>query len=432
MACCPDCKRQINGGASMKHVPRLKSTAMLVVVATLMATTASANVIFDWNAQADAIVAENPIPNVRHARGLSMLHVAMFEAVNAVEPRYAPYALKLAADRGTSKEAAAAVAGYEVLVRLYPGQKAKLDVTLAAALSGIPDTEGKAKGVSLGRKAAAEIVALREDDGNEAKESYRPHGQPGVWVPTVVPLEITGGLMKPWVMTSASQFRPAPPPALDSATWTRDVNEIREMGGAVSAKRSPEQTAIARFWFVSGPRTYNPIARQVAVHKNMDLLDSARLFALVSMAGADAFVAVFDAKYAFNLWRPMTAIRNADLTNNPATPRDASWMPLGTTPMHPEYPCAHCIASSTVAAVLQRVAGDDVGEISLTSPMAPGITRKWTKLQDYRDEVANARTWSGFHYRFSNEVAKEMGRKIGELTVATQLRGLQASAQPAR
>jgi hypothetical protein len=416
----------------MQPASKIKPTALLVVAATLLATSARGDMVTDWNAQADAIGAEKAIVNVAHARGLSMLHLAMFEAVNAIEPRYAPYRFKLAAERGTSKEAAAASAAYEVLVSLHPDQKPKLDATLAASLSGIADAEAKAKGIALGKKAAAEIIASRADDGSRSRESYRPHGQPGVWVPTVIPMEVTGGLNKPWVMTSASQFRPAPPPALDSATWTKDLNEIREMGGAVSTQRTPEQTTVARFWFLSGPRTYNPLARQIALHKKMDLLDCARLFALVSMAGADAFVAVFDAKYTFNLWRPMTAIRNADQTNNPATPRDASWLPLGTTPMHPEYPCAHCIASSTVATVLQKVAGDDIGEITLTSPMAPGVTRKWTRLQDYRDEVANARIWAGFHYRFSNEVAKEMGQKIGELAVATQLRGLEAAAQPAR
>ena len=131
---------------------------------------------------------------------------------------------------------------------------------------------------------------------------------------------------------------------------------------------------------------------------------------------------MFDAKYAFNFWRPVTAIRNADLTGNPATPRDASWLPLGDTPMHPEYPCAHCITSAAVAAVLRGVVGEDVGEITLTSPTAPGVVRRWTRLDDYRDEVSNARIWAGFHYRFSTEAGKDMGRKIGELTVATQLR----------
>lgn len=164
----------------------------------------------------------------------------------------------------------------------------------------------------------------------------------------------------------------------------------------------------------------------------MDVVDCARLFALASIAGSDAHIAVFDAKFTFNLWRPVTAIRNADLTFNQATARDESWLPLGDTPLHPEYPCAHCISSAAVATVLQEIAGDDVGEISLTSPTAPGVTRKWTRLQDYSDEVSNARIFAGFHYRFSTEVGKDMGKKIGQLTVTTQLRGAVAAAEPKR
>jgi hypothetical protein len=208
------------------------------------------------------------------------------------------------------------------------------------------------------------------------------------------------------------------------------LNEIREIGSRNSSKRTAEQTNIGRFWFQTGPRTYNPIVKQIAMARKMDVVDCARLFALSSIAGVDAFIAVFDAKYTYNLWRPVTAIRNADLTSNAATPREESWMPLGVTPMHPEYPCAHCIVAAAISAVLQSVAGDEVDAISLTSPTAPGVTRKWTRLQDYSDEVSNARIYAGFHYRFSTEVGKDMGKKIGQLTVATQLRGAVASAQP--
>jgi hypothetical protein len=248
-------------------------------------------------------------------------------------------------------------------------------------------------------------------------------------VPTIIPIESTASQLTPWVMRAASQFRPAPPPALTSDVWTRDLNEIREIGSLNSSKRSAEQTTIGRFWFFTGPRTYNTIVRQIATARNMDSVDCARLYALTAMAAADAFIAVFDGKYAYNLWRPVTAIRNADTTNNPATPREASWLPLGTTPMHPEYPCAHCIVASAVSNVLQGVVGNEVGEITLASPTAPGVTRKWTRLQDYSDEVSNARVYAGFHYRFSTEAGKDMGRKIGELTVATQLRGSVAAAK---
>ena len=376
----------------------------------------------DWNAKADAIAAEKQVLPAQQSRAMSMLHIAMFEAVNAIELRYTPYKLTLSADRSTSKEAAAAVAAYDVLLAIYPDQKAVLDTALTASLSGIPETEGKSNGIVLGKKAAEGVIAFRASDGSNAQESYRPYTKPGVYVPTIVPLFSTIGATTPWVMTSGSQFRPGPPPALDSETWTRDVNEIREIGARNSTVRTAEQTTIGRFWFLVGPRSYNPIVRQAAMAKNMDVVDCARLFALTSIAGNDALVAVFDAKYQYNLWRPVTAIRNADITQNPATPREESWLPLGDTPMHPEYPCAHCITSAAISTVLRNIVGEEFGEFSLTSPTAPGVTRKWSRLQDYSDEVANARIYAGFHYRFSTEVGKDMGKKIGELTVATQLR----------
>jgi hypothetical protein len=401
---------------------KLTLAIAFLTAATLAIPAAQADVIMDWNAKAEAIGVEKQLVNVPNARGLAMMHLAMFEAVNAIEQRYTPYKLKLAADRGLSKEAAAASAGYEVLVAMYPDQRQGLEGLLATSLAAIANSEAKTRAIELGKKAAADILLLRRNDGIDAVETYRPYTQAGVYVPTVVPAESTSGALTPWVMSTGSQFRPGPPPGLDSETWIRDVNEIREVGARNSTQRTPEQTTIARFWFQTGPRTYNPIVRQIALAKNMDVVDCARLYALTSMAGLDAFIAVFDAKYAYNLWRPITAIRIGDQTSNPRTPRDASWQPLGTTPMHPEYPCAHCIVAAAVATVLEKTVGNDVGEITLTSPITPGITRKWTRLNDYADEVSAARIYAGFHYRFSTQVANEMGKRIGELTAATQLR----------
>jgi hypothetical protein len=407
----------------MKTFLATKSRTLLAIALTsAFAGAAHADVIMDWNAKADAIAAEKQVLPAQQSRAMSMLHISMFEAVNAIELRYTPYKLTLSADRSTSKEAAAAAAAYDVLLAIYPDQKAVLDTALTASLSGIPETEGKSNGIVLGKKAAEGVIAFRASDGSNAQESYRPYTKPGVYVPTIVPLFSTIGATTPWVMTSGSQFRPGPPPALDSETWTRDVNEIREIGARNSTVRTAEQTTIGRFWFLVGPRSYNPIVRQAAMAKNMDVVDCAHLFALTSIAGNDALVAVFDAKYQYNLWRPVTAIRNADITQNPATPREESWLPLGDTPMHPEYPCAHCITSAAISTVLRNIVGEEFGEFSLTSPTAPGVTRKWSRLQDYSDEVANARIYAGFHYRFSTEVGKDMGKKIGELTVATQLR----------
>ena len=395
------------------------AVAALLFAAVLVP--ARADVIMDWNARADAIATEKRVLPPMHGRALAMMHVAMFEAVNSIERRYVPYRLRLVADRNTSGEAAATVAGHAILVALYPDQKSGLDALLAETLNRVQQGPARQRGIILGRKAAADILELRRSDGSDLAENYRPVTTPGVYVPTAIPVASTVGGFTPWVMASPAQFRPAPPPALTSETWTRDLNEIREIGGQGSKTRTAEQTEIGKFWFLTGARTFNPIVQQVAAYKKLDLLDCARLFALASMAGEDAYIAVFDAKYAFNFWRPVTAVRNADRTGNPATPRDARWQPLGDTPMHPEYPCAHCITSAAVAAVLRGVVGEDVGEITLTSSTAPGVVRRWTRLDDYRDEVSNARIWAGFHYRFSTEAGKDMGRKIGELTVATLL-----------
>jgi hypothetical protein len=399
---------------------RLGSVFALCLLGTPVAgvpAASAADVVTDYAAKAVAIGVEKQLPNARLTRGLAMVHAAMFEAVNAIDRRYQPYKLELVADKGASREAAAATAAHDVLVSLFPDEKSKLEQALQASLAKI-EGDGKTKGIELGKRAAAGMIALRTDDGSNIQESYRPFTKAGVYVHTAIPIESTSGMIKPWTMEKGSQFRPQPPPALDSEIWTRDVNDIRELGSINSKTRTQEQTEIGRFWFLTGPRTYTPLVQQVAETKKMDLVDCARLYALVSMATSDAFIAVFDAKYAYNFWRPITAIRNADLSSNPATPREASWTPLGMTPPHPEYPCAHCITAAAVAEVLKRAAGDDLGELTLTSA---GVTRKWKRVEDYSNEVAMARIYAGFHYRFSAEAANSMGRKIGEQAVTTQL-----------
>jgi hypothetical protein len=399
---------------------RLGSVFALCLLGTPVAgvpAASAADVVTDYAAKAVAIGVEKQLPNARLTRGLAMVHAAMFEAVNAIDRRYQPYKLELVADKGASREAAAATAAHDVLVSLFPDEKSKLEQALQASLAKI-EGDGKTKGIELGKRAAAGMIALRTDDGSNIQESYRPFTKAGVYVHTAIPIESTSGMIKPWTMEKGSQFRPQPPPALDSEIWTRDVNEIRELGSINSKTRTQEQTEIGRFWFLTGPRTYTPLVQQVAETKKMDLVDCARLYALVSMATSDAFIAVFDAKYAYNFWRPITAIRNADLSSNPATPREASWTPLGMTPPHPEYPCAHCITAAAVAEVLKRAAGDDLGELTLASA---GVTRKWKRVEDYSNEVAMARIYAGFHYRFSAEAANSMGRKIGEQAVTTQL-----------
>jgi hypothetical protein len=212
-------------------------------------------------------------------------------------------------------------------------------------------------------------------------------------------------------MRESMQFRPGPPPALTSAVWSRDLEEIRSLGARNSTTRTSEQTAVARFWILTGPASWNPIVRSLAQSRNLGLVENARLFALVNMAATDAFVAVFDAKYAYEFWRPVTAIRYES---------DAAWLPLVDTPMHPEYPCAHCITAAAVGAVLESQFGKQaIPAVTMTSPTAPGVTRSWTRIDDYVQEVSNARVWGGIHYRNSASVGAQMGRTIGELAVTS-------------
>jgi hypothetical protein len=226
----------------------------------------------------------------------------------------------------------------------------------------------------------------------------------------------------PFALKEGSQFRPAAPVSLQSAQWAKDYNEVKKMGAKTGAERTAEQTDIARLWELTGPALHNPVARQLAATKHLDLLDNARLFALYAMAMADSYIAVFDAKYAYNFWRPVTAIRNGDMDSHDATERDPAWEPLIATPMHPEYPCAHCINSAAGATVLEAFFGDAVPTFSLTSPTAPGVTRRFSRLSDYVRESIDARVYDGVHYRTSGEVGAAMGRKIGEYTVQNSLK----------
>jgi hypothetical protein len=411
-------------------VLRKACSVFMALASTALAAPAGADVISDWNARADAIAAERRVTALPHAHNMALLQVAVFEAVNAVERRCVPHKLKLPSDKTASTEAAAAAAAHAVLLALLPEEQAKLDAGLASSLARVADGQPKMKGIELGRRAAAELLALRANDGAKAPDTYRPQSAPGVYVPTVIPAGVTFGSVRPWSMESGAQFRPPAPPPLSSETWTRDLNEIREIGGLNSTQRTAEQTDIGRFWLITGPQSWNPVVRELVRLKPLDLVESARLFALVAMATDDAYIAVFDAKYHYNLWRPVTAIRNADITGNPATPRDPAWLPLGETPMHPEYPCAHCITSAAAAVVLKSVFGNAIPALSIMSPTAPGVTRAWTRIDDYADEIAAARIYAGFHYRFSTKIGAEMGRKIGELTVKTQLRASEAASVP--
>jgi hypothetical protein len=389
-----------------------------IMILTGLGGPASADVITDWNEKAVAFVTKHRMLPPQAERVIASVHVAMFDAVNSIEGRYRPYRLAVTARKDTSKEAAAAVAAGMVLAGLHPHEAEELNSTMAAYLAAIPASVAKSDGIKVGQEVAAKIVAERKNDGSEAPDAYRPKTKPGIYVPTPITASSMWPNVKPFAMTSPTQFRPQPPLALKSQEWAADYNEIKSLGGKNSTKRTARQTEDGHFWLITGPASYYPIVRQLVALKKMDLIDSARFMALASSAVADTFVAVFDAKYHYDFWRPITAIRNGDIDDNPATELDASWQPIDNTPMHPEYPCAHCISSAAVATVVEAVLGSaDIPEVSMTSPTAPGVTHRWTNIWAYADEVSMARIYAGFHYRFSIRVGQDMGRKIGRLVV---------------
>jgi len=399
---------------------------IFLVATLLLPSIATADAVLDWNEVALARVVSARQSPPDGARTMAMVHVAMFDAVNAVEQRYAPYAYESRAASGTSAEAAAAAAAYSVLLKLFPDQASPVETAYAASMARIPEGTGKLSGIALGREVGAQCLALRDKDGTGAPAAYRPRTAPGVYVTTVLPVSSEWPMVKPWFMSDGAQFRPGPPPSLVSPEWARDYNEVKNLGARQSAARSAEQTEVARFWTIVGAASWNPVVRSLALSKPLSLVDNARLFALVNMAASDAFVAVFDAKYAHNFWRPITAIRNGDLDDNDATSLDPEWSPLVDTPLHPaEYPCAHCITAGAIGEVLEAQFGKgEVPAITMTSPTAPGVTHRWTRISDYVQEVDNARIWGGIHYRNSTEVGEAMGRKIGVLAAQNFLKPL--------
>jgi hypothetical protein len=340
--------------------------------------------------------------------------------VNSIEPLYRPYYAQLSATRETSKDAAAAAAAGAVLTKLLPDVASDIQAALKNYLSAIPESEAKSNGIKLGEAVAAKVLEARATDGSSAPDAYRPVTTPGVYIPTALTVAPQWPDLKPFAMTSPSQFRPKPPISLASEQWAKDYNEIKELGEKNSSKRSVRQTEDARFWLLTGPLSTHPLHRQIAIRKEMSVIDSARFMAVITAAEADTMIAVLDAKYKYAFWRPITAIRNGDIDGHDATEREATWQPIDNTPMHPEYPCAHCIVSSAVASVIEAMLGTaDIPEVSMTSPTAPGVTHRWTNLKAYADEVAAARIFAGFHYRFSTVVGQDMGRQIGIHTVKT-------------
>lgn len=391
----------------MRTIPFSRRSLVQALLGAL-ALNAQADVITDWNQRSAQIVADARIGTPPAVRVMALVQTAAYEAV-----------VDAARQQPQAMDAAVAAAHRVALMQLLPAQRAAIDAAYQASLAALPDDAARAQQVAAGERAAQRVLAQREGDLPRSADSYRPHTTPGQYVPTVFPAMTQWPQRKPWLLARADQFRPGPPPSLASTRWARDYNEIKALGGRDSRERSAEQTEIGRFWDYSLPAVYHGVVRSVALQPDRGVLANARLFATVAQAMDDAMIAVFDAKYSYNLWRPLTAIRNGDADGNDGTDRDAGWLPLIETPMHPEYPCAHCILAATVATVLDAEGRErPLPVLSTSSPTAQGAVRRWNTPDAFMKEVAAARIYGGVHYRNSTEVGLAMGQRIGALAVA--------------
>ncbi len=354
-------------------------------------------------------------------RTLAMVSLAQYDALAAIEGTPA-YLVQRSVSGPTSAQAAVAVAAHRILSLTYPAQAALFDSALATSLAGIADGVAKDNGILLGLSVADAVRAARANDGYQNYMDYVGSTTPGLWRPTGpmfdVPEAPHWGTLQPFALSSADEFRPPAPPALDSAAYAADVNEIKLLGSATGSTRTADQTEQAQFWAdgkgsTTPPGHWNQIAAEVAAAQGNSLSANARLFAQLNVALADAAIACWDAKYTYSLWRPETAIQNADLDNNAATAVDAAWRPLMISPAHPEYVSGHSTFSRAAATVLAAAFGDQTA-FSTTSATLPGVTRSFTSFSDAADESGRSRVYGGIHFEFSNQAAQVLGAQVAQ------------------
>ncbi len=378
------------------------------------------DMVLDWNAHAaNAIVG---VAGMRPERGLirlAMVHIAIYDAVNAIEGYpLQPYGMTPNVVSPASPEAATAAAAHDVLVALFPAQQADLDAKYAASLATVADGPAKTDGISVGQQTASGILTLRVNDGRDAVVSYTPGSGPGVWMPTP-PAFLPAAApetanVQPFALNSPSQFRAEPPPELTSETWARDYNEVKSLGAAIGSTRTPEQTDIGRFWSDQPILQWNRAWRNISIRHGLSLQDNARFFAVLATAAADAIIACWDSKYTYNFWRPVTAIRAGDTDGNPETERDPNWIGQVITPNHPEYPAAHGCFSGASTQTLKFFFGTDDFDFTVDSKIA-GLTnpvRSYSSFSQALDEVSDARVYGGMHYRNSTHKGGIIGKQV--------------------
>ena len=378
------------------------------------------NVVVQWNRVLQETIrtpGQQPA-TIFPVRSFAMMHAAMFDAANSIDGAYTPYLIDVPGYRMASQEAAAAKAARDVLVALYPSRQEIFDAELNVSLGGIPWYWAR-QGMRVGETVAAALLAARANDGwNVTPPPYVLPATPGNWQPAPAAAGFTHfPSVVPFAITSATQFAPAPPPALSSERYAASLNEVKELGSMTSATRTAEQTQIARLWANVGTPTtvwfvWNNVARTVALERGASTVETARLFALLNISMHDALQTTMASKFEHGLWRPVTAIRRADEDNNPNTTADANWTPLLGNPPYPSYAGNHAAIGTSQATILALVFGRDDIPFSHTWEGAGGATRSYNGFMAMANEEERSRVYGGIHFPFDQAAGQSAGRNV--------------------
>ena len=349
---------------------------------------------------------------------LAFMHAAVFNAVNGVRGRYEGYRFDSEAPSRTSARAAAVAAAHRVLVHYSPEQQTTLDAAYDASLARIPNGPKKSRGIAWGELTAADIIARRGRDGRNAPISFTTPPAPGVWRPTPpanAPMSHPWlGYVKPLMLKSGDQFDPGKPPALTSKKYARHFREVKSVGSATSTTRTAAQSATGTFFSGSPIVQFTAALKDQALDRRLDLVDTARMYAAVHLSLADAAIAIFWTKHHYGMWRPITAIREAETDGNDATTADPAWNSVIPSPPYPDYVSGYNGVMGAFAGSLGQLFGEDDLDLELTSTAAPGVVRKYDEVDDVCQDVIDARVYLGIHFRFADTTAARMGQRIAE------------------
>ena len=404
----------------------------------------SADVVLQWNGvMMDMLRQTSPgVGPTVAARDMAVMDVAVYDAVNGIDGSSAPFLVQRRGPKDASEEAAAVQAAFRTLWGMFPAQRATLRSDLNQTLAPLGNGNAVRKGARYGEFVAERVLQSRANDGSNASVQYMPGTQPGQWVPD--PLNPTQqawgpgeGAVTPFVVKSSQQFLPPAPPALDSQAYADAVNEAESIGALDSTTRTADQTQAAYFWAYDHAGTgsplvmYNQAVTTIARQMGNTLVQNAKLFALIGLANADAGFTAWETKFVFNLWRPISAIRHADLDNNPLTTADPNWTPLGApgdgvvpnfTPPFPSYVSGHATFGAATFEVLKKFYGTDNIHFTLASDELPGVTRSYDSFSQAAAENGMSRIYLGIHYSFDNIQGQAVGRFVADYVVQHALK----------